>query len=522
MNAPYRRSSLDVRHQASSIKHLPTAGLGGSLDGGGRAVLFRQIADPGLAQYTYLVACQRTGEALLIDPERDIDRYDRIAADEGLRIAVVTETHIHADFLSGVREYAERPDVRIVLSGAGTPDWQYGWVGASRAPCTLVGDGDRFSVGLIEIEVRHTPGHTPEHIVFVVTDRGGGADTPIGVASGDFLFVGDVGRPDLLESAAGVVGAMRPAAEQLRVSLAQVSSWPEFMQVWPGHGAGSACGKALGAVPSSTVGYERRFNGALSLAAEPGPGFVEAILAGQPEPPPYFARMKRLNRDGAPILGTVPSPPVMTIDEVLADSSLLVLDTRVDRRAFMEAHLPGSLLAPATRQFLSAAGAFVEPSQRLVLLAEPTQVDALVRQLVRIGLDRVSGWIALSDFDAWRLSGGVTSSIPRIGFAETVPPGEASTWLDVRGAAEFAADHAEGALQIAQSRLAVEHARIPRDRPVTVHCATGGRASLASPYLRRLGFDVRYVDDDFAQWRQQQRKAGVSGPPMRHEESRRP
>ena len=155
-------------------------------------MLFRQIADPGLAQYTYLVACQRTGEALLIDPERDIDCYDRIAADEGLRIAVVTETHIHADFLSGVREYAERPDVRIVLSRAGTPDWQYGWVGASTAPCTLVGDGDRFSVGLIEIEVRHTPGHTPEHIVFVVTDRGGGADTPIGVASGDFLFVGDV------------------------------------------------------------------------------------------------------------------------------------------------------------------------------------------------------------------------------------------------------------------------------------------------------------------------------------------
>ena len=169
-----------------------------------------------------------------------------------------------------MREYAERPDVRVVLSKAGPPDWQYAWVGAGNAAYTLVGDGDHFSVGSIDVEVRHTPGHTPEHIVFVVTDRGSGADIPMGVASGDFLFVGDVGRPDLLESAAGVVGSMRPAAEQLQVSLGVVSTWPDFMQVWPGHGAGSACGKALGAVPWSTVGYERRFNGALSLAAESG------------------------------------------------------------------------------------------------------------------------------------------------------------------------------------------------------------------------------------------------------------
>ena len=171
-------------------------------------MLFRQITDAGLSQYAYLVGCQRTGDALLIDPQRDIDRYDAIAAAEGLRIAVVTETHIHADFLSGVREYAERPDVRIVLSKAGTPDWQYRWLEQSRAPVTLVGDGDRFMVGHIEIEARHTPGHTPEHLVFVVIDRGSGADTPIGVATGDFLFVGDLGRPDLLESAAGHQGAM--------------------------------------------------------------------------------------------------------------------------------------------------------------------------------------------------------------------------------------------------------------------------------------------------------------------------
>jgi hydroxyacylglutathione hydrolase len=469
-------------------------------------LLFRQITDAGLSQYSYLVGCQHTGEALLIDPERDIDRYDRIADEEGVRIAVVAETHIHADFLSGAREYAERPGVRLVLSKAGPPDWQYAWVGAGRATYMLVGHGARFSVGNVDVEVRHTPGHTPEHIVFVVTDRGGGADAPIGVATGDFLFVGDVGRPDLLESAAGYIGVMRPAAEQLRVSLAQVDTWPDYMQVWPGHGAGSACGKALGAVPLSTVGYERRFNGALSLAGEQGEAFVDAVLSGQPEPPPYFARMKQLNRDGVPLLGAIASPPRLGIAEVMADRTLLVLDTREDRRAFMEAHLPGSLYAPATRQFTAATGAFVDPTQAIVLLAEAWQVDDLVRRLLRIGLDRVAGWASIADLESWRAEGGETSSIPRISFSESLPPSEDNAWLDVRGATEFAADHVPGALQIAQSRLAVEQDRLPHARTITVHCARGGRAALASAYLQRLGFNVRYVDDDFAHWRQTTRE----------------
>jgi hydroxyacylglutathione hydrolase len=470
-------------------------------------VLFRQITDAGLSQYTYLIGCQRTGEALLIDPERDIDRYDRIAAEEGLRITVVAETHIHADFLSGAREYAERPGMRVVLSKAGTPEWQYQWVGAGKADYTLVTGGDRFSVGNIDVEVRHTPGHTPEHIVFVVTDRGGGADAPIGVATGDFLFVGDVGRPDLLESAAGHVGSMRPAAQQLHASLRQVATWPEFMQVWPGHGAGSACGKALGAVPFSTVGYERRFNGVLSLAHDSGDAFVEAVLSGQPEPPPYFARMKQLNRDGAPVLGRIHTPARMSVADALGQPDSVVLDTRIDRREFMAAHLEGSLYAPATRQFTAAAGAYVEPAQRIVLIADPVNVDELVRQLLRIGLDDVAGWIAVGDFHAWRDHGGVTASIPCMSFSRTVPPGDDSVWLDVRGAAEFEADHVPGAVQIAQSRVAVEQARIPRGRPVTVHCAQGARAALASAYLKRIGLDVRYVDDDFARWRQETREA---------------
>ncbi len=469
-------------------------------------MLFRQITDHGLSQYAYLVGCQRTGEALLIDPQRDTDRYEAVAAEEGLRITTVAETHIHADFVSGAREYAERDGIRLVLSNAGPPDWQYRWVGAGRATYLLVGDGARFAVGNIDVQVRHTPGHTPEHVVFVITDRGGGADAPMGVATGDFLFVGDVGRPDLLESAAGFAGMMRPSAEQLQVSLALVDGWPDFMQVWPGHGAGSACGKAVGAVPFSTVGYERRFNGALALAGDAGSAFVDAILTGQPEPPPYFARMKQVNRDGPALLGAVPSPPRLDVADVAGDDALLVLDTRRDRRAFMAAHLPGSLYAPATRQFSVAAGAYVDPEASLVLLAEEGDVDAAVRALVRIGLDRITGWIDARDFDTWRAGGGRTGSIRRVGFAGAELPGAGRAWIDVRSASEHAADHVEGALHIAQSRLAVEQSRIPRGVPLTVHCAQGGRAALASAYLARLGFDVTYVDDDFAAWR-----AGTTG-----------
>jgi hydroxyacylglutathione hydrolase len=465
-------------------------------------VFFRQIVDAGLSQYAYLIGCQRTGDALLVDPERDIDRYDRVARDEGFRITTVAETHIHADFLSGAREYAGRDDVRIVLSKAGPPEWQYGWVGTGHAAYLLVGHGDRFRVGGIEIEVRHTPGHTPEHVVFVVTDRGSGADSPIGVLTGDFLFVGDVGRPDLLESAAGIAGAMGPAAAQLRTSLQHVAAWPDFLQVWPGHGAGSACGKSLGAVPTSTVGYERRFNGALALAVDQPGAFVDAVLSGQPEPPPYFARMKRLNRDGVPLLGDVPVPPRLDVAAVVADRSLVVLDARPDRAAFMAAHLPGSLYAPV-RHLTAAAGAYVDADQSVALLCAPDDIDGLVRQLVRIGLDRVAGWVDVEDFDRWRLSGGTTASIERLSFAGTTPPSKVSVWLDVRGAAEFAEGHADGAINVAQARLAVEYERIPKGTPLTVHCATGGRAALASAYLARRGFEVRYVDDDFARWSQQ-------------------
>ena len=246
-------------------------------------MFFRQIVDEKLAQYAYLIGCQRTGEAIVIDPERDIDRYIDIARENGLTITAVTETHIHADFLSGCREFAERTGVRVYLSDEGDADWKYEWY--RPYDHVLLHDGDVFSVGHIDVKAVFTPGHTPEHLSFMVTDRGGGATEPLGMASGDFVFVNDLGRPDLLESAAGFAGAMRPSAIRLFHSAQRFIQFPEFLQVWPGHGAGSACGKALGAVPETTVGYEKRFSPALQAVLEGESTFVDFILEGQPEPP---------------------------------------------------------------------------------------------------------------------------------------------------------------------------------------------------------------------------------------------
>ncbi|HLL45111.1 MAG TPA: MBL fold metallo-hydrolase, partial [Longimicrobiaceae bacterium] len=229
-------------------------------------MILRRLYDDKLAQASYLVGCAATGEALVVDPNRDVEQYVEAARGEGLRVMHVTETHIHADFVSGSRELARRSGAQLFLSGEGGEDWRYAF--AEEAGATLLRDGDSFRVGNVRVEVLHTPGHTPEHLAFVVTDTAG-ADRPMGVLSGDFVFVGDVGRPDLLERAARHEGTMEAGARTLFRSLQRFKALlPDWVQLWPGHGAGSACGKALGAVPQSTLGYEKLFNWGLAAADE--------------------------------------------------------------------------------------------------------------------------------------------------------------------------------------------------------------------------------------------------------------
>ena len=465
-------------------------------------MLFRQITDPKLAQYAYLIGCQRTKEALLIDPERDVDQYLALAEKEGLTITAVAETHIHADFVSGVREFAER-GVRVYLSDEGDENWKYEWAKSGDYDVRLLQDGELFQVGRIEVQAVHTPGHTPEHLSYLVTDHGGGASEPIGIATGDFVFVGDLGRPDLLESAAKIAGQREPSARRLFDSVQRFLDLPDFLQLWPGHWAGSACGKALGAVPQSTVGYERRFNAAIDEARRGQQAFVDSILSGQPEPPLYFARMKRLNKEGAPILGSLPVPErleVVQIASLLSNRDLTILDTRTDRVAFMERHLPGALYTPWGRSFTTDVGSVADPDRPILLVIDDEAVEEAVRDLVRVGFDHPRYYVTPAELEQYFASEGLSATIERIDFDDLVVPTapRGDVVLDVRYASEYDSVHVPGAINVAYTRLADRLDEVPNNGRVFVHCASGARSAVAAALLAREGFSVTYVDGTFS------------------------
>ena len=463
------------------------------------------VYDDKLAQAAYLIGCQRTGEAIVIDPERDIDRYEKLAKANDLRIIAAAETHIHADFLSGARELAEK-GATVYLSDEGDADWKYQWLDkrAAGGPYAhrLLKDGDTFSIGAIEFTALHTPGHTPEHICFMITDRGSGADQPIGIATGDFVFVGDLGRPDLLETAAGIQGNADPAAHSLYHSVQRFLKWPDFLQVWPAHGAGSACGKSLGAVPTSTVGYEKLFNPSIN-AADTEKHFVKYILEGQPEPPLYFARMKRDNKAGPPILGALPAPAKRSAADMAASKSAnsTIIDTRT-WAAFKAAHIPGALYIPVGNSFSTDAGALIAESDAITLIVHPAHLDEAVRALIRIGLDNIVGWFDPADFDQLTGAGITLASSPEITVdqARIRVDADEPFILDVRRQSEFDEGHIPGATNIAHTRLRARLAELPKNRPILVNCLSGGRSARATSLLQRHGFDATNIAGGITAW----------------------
>lgn len=451
-------------------------------------MLLRQIYDEDLAQAAWLLGCQQTGEAIVIDPERDIDRYMETAKAHGLRITAVAETHIHADFLSGARQLAQATGAHVFVSGLGGDEWRSQWLGSF--PHTELGDGDNFSIGGIEFTTIHTPGHTPEHVSFLVMDRGGGANEPLGIFSGDFVFVGALGRPDLLETAVGVEGAMEDSARELAGSARSFLELPDFLQVFPAHGAGSSCGKALGAIPQSTVGYERRFNPALGLADDEG-AFVAEILMGQPAPPLYFARMKIQNRDGVPLLEKMPRPARCAPGK-LDDGGRTVIDLR-GWEAFRDGHLPGALWSRIGPFFCASIGSYVMPEEKIALICREEDVERLTRCLVRIGLDLVEAYCTIEAFEEFAASKhGSLQATEEIEVNAIGTHLEAShPILDVRRADEYDASHLGGAINAPHTRILDQLENIPRDKgPILVHCLAGIRSATACSALERAGFSV--------------------------------
>lgn len=457
---------------------------------------FEHIYEKGLAQASYLIGCQATGNAIVIDPRRDIDIYLEIADRENLRITHITETHIHADFLSGSRELAARTGAEILLSDEGGNDWEY------QFEHTPLKDGNKFKVGNLVFEVLHTPGHTPEHISFLLTDSAASTE-PIMIFTGDFVFVGDVGRPDLLEKAAGIKGTQRIGAEQMFESLKKFKMLKDHIQVWPGHGAGSACGKSLGAVPSSTVGYEKLVNWALQI--EDKNSFVDALLEGQPEPPKYFAMMKKLNKTGPSVLGGIPHPARLTLTQFkdAVNEKVIIIDTR-DKFAFAGGHIGGSLNIQDNSTFTTWMGWMLGYDEKFLLIAPEHRIEELTKSLIRIGLDNVYGYFP--NLESWANSGhelDVINQITCTNLRKKIDYENVQV-IDVRGAGEYQTGTVDNAINIHVGSLKENLDKIRKDIDVVVHCATGDRSSIACSYLKKKGFDnVINLTGGYQHWLQE-------------------
>jgi hydroxyacylglutathione hydrolase len=462
-------------------------------------VILRHLYHNDLAQASYLVGCAATGEALVVDPNRDIQQYIDLATREGLQITKVTETHIHADYVSGARELAEVTGAQLFLSKEGTEDWQYGFAQDSGA--LLIGEGDVITVGNIRVDVLHTPGHTPEHISFLVTDTAG-ADKPMGIFTGDFVFVGDVGRPDLLEKAAGFANTMEDGARQLFHSLERFKQLEDYVQIWPGHGAGSPCGKALGAVPQSTLGYERLFNPALQFDAEQD--FVDFILDAQPEPPVYFKQMKHVNKVGPALIRELGTPIQVGLDAI--DPALTAGQPIADLRPadqFARGYIPGSINIAWSKGFVTWAGWLLPFDRPFHVIADPQHIDEITQELRMIGLDTLEYFWAPSIIEEWKAAGHELGTIQQVTVEELERIGDYQV-VDVRGESEYKEGHIPGSRNIYVGYIGEKIDQVPSDKPVVFQCQTGRRSAIAASVAAAHGRnDIYNLVGGFSAWEEQ-------------------
>ncbi|SFW86795.1 MBL fold metallo-hydrolase [Chitinophaga sancti] len=455
---------------------------------------FQHIYDNSLAQGSYFIGCQKAGVAVVIDPKRDVDTYIEIARQQKMNITHIFETHIHADFLSGSRELAALTGAKMYLSDEGGPDWQYEFDHEG------LRDGTIIPLGNLEFKVLHTPGHTPESISFLLTDKPA-SDVPVMLFTGDFVFVGDIGRPDLLEKAAGLKGTQEIGAHQLFLSLKKFSALPPYVQVWPGHGAGSACGKALGSVPSTTTGYEMVRNWAFRFEQDEE-GFVKYLLEDQPEPPRYFAMMKKLNKIDRPLLTEVPALKALGKEDLkeAMTKGYKIIDTR-DKNTFAKGYIPGSINIQGNNSFNTWAGWFLDYDTPFVLLAEPSQVNDLTRKLMRIGLDNVFGYIP--SLDSWEgpLDKATTISLDEF---NSLHENNGIQLVDLRGATEYKSGHIKGAENVFVGSLPQHINKISKDKKVVIYCQGGDRATIAYSWLAGQGFkNIQNYTEGINKWLQE-------------------
>jgi hydroxyacylglutathione hydrolase len=440
-----------------------------------------------LAHASYMLASR--GEAVVVDPQRDVDIYLKAAEEHEVKILHIFETHLHADFVSGHNELAARTGAKIYIGARA----------AARFPHVPVQDGFELRVGKLLLRVLDTPGHTSESICLLITDEEK-SPTPLSVLTGDTLFLGDVGRPDLSKThtPAELAGLLYDSLHQKLLSLA------DDVLVYPAHGAGSLCGRNMRAERSSTIGTERLTNYALQIKSREE--FIRQLTANLPTRPEYFLQDAEINRDGAPALSDVPELPPISAAELksMLGQGVVALDVRPGDE-FAHGHVPGSINIALSGQFASWAGTVLGLSARPVLIADsPEQCSEARLRLARVGIEDARGYLN-GGVGAWKQAGFGLAELPQI-TAQALQDrlqARASQVLDVRREPEWHAGHIEGATWWPLDNFKVSPPEVDRDRPIAVHCKSGYRSMIACSLLQRAGFrNVTNVVGGFDAWQQ--------------------
>ncbi|EEM80584.1 MULTISPECIES: MBL fold metallo-hydrolase [Bacillus cereus group] len=465
-------------------------------------MLLKYFYDEKLAHASYLVGCQKEGVAIVIDPSRYIEQYIEFAKKEGMEVIAAAETHIHADFLSGSRELSNLYHANLYVSDEGDCDWKYQYLNEGRYQ--LVSEGTEFKVGHIKFNVIHTPGHTPESISFLVTDTSQNNftnDKPIGIFTGDFIFVGDIGRPDLLETAVGIKDTAQIGAKQLFDSIQKVKILPDYLQIWPSHGAGSPCGKALGAIPTSTLGYEKMFNWAFQCNEESD--FISTLLTGQPEPPKYFSLMKHLNKYGPPIRKKRKITNIDTVEELqeVMRSVQQIVDIR-NVESFASGHIEKSINIPYNNSFTTWCGWLLgyKTETLIILDEEKVKMEEVIRDFESIGLDNIIAFAPLKVIKKFDILESYKENTS-IELYRHIKDRSVKV-IDVRSKKEWEEGHLHNAIHITLGNLFEKIDSIPKDCPIVLQCRTGLRSAIAASILQKAGIkEVVNLKGGFLEWK---------------------
>ncbi|MEG3435993.1 rhodanese-like domain-containing protein [Pannus brasiliensis CCIBt3594] len=455
------------------------------------ALVLEQINVEGLAQLSYLVGDDKAGVAVIIDPRRDVDIYIQRARELGVKPIASVETHIHADFVSGSHELRAR--LGIPIYGGKSDDYQF--------DLHQLQEGDTIEVGSVTLRALHTPGHTPEHISLLIHDAKQGKE-PFGLFTGDTLFNLDVGRPDLL----GGGTEKRLARELYRSLFEKILPLGDRIEVYPCHGAGSSCGKSIGDRRHSTIGNERLFNPALQERSEDE--FVDWLLGDMPEPPRHYARLKKINAKGAPVVGCLPTLQPLSASEFrqkMDEENTLILDTR-SILAFGGGHVRGAINIALRPAFPNWVGWMIPPERSLLVIVESERdVKLVTEQLFRVGYDHLAGYLH-DGMTSWQDAGLPLERVTEwtVHDLNRHRQDENLTVLDVRGDEEYRQGFIPGAEHIFVPRLEENLDRLDRDRAIATYCGSGYRASIAASILQKSGFDrVINVPGSWIAWKQE-------------------